>query len=112
MPLFHREMADGRWHLFSLAEQMGNIGSEVHRAILRRRQGEEKGFQYAFERALELFDLTLEDPRWSAPRKREIGRAREVFCDALWGENEYQTDLASLDTYFLQFAILARASVA
>ncbi|MBI4098410.1 MAG: hypothetical protein HY437_00040 [Candidatus Magasanikbacteria bacterium] len=111
MTFQHREMAAGRWYAFTLAEQMGNIGSEVHRAIVWRTRGEEENFQHAFERALELFDLTLDDPRWNAARKREIGRAREVFCDALWGNNEYKTNLTSLDNYFLQFGIAARADV-
>ena len=111
MSFQHYEMAAGRWYTFTLAEQMGNIGSEVHRAIMWRGRNEEKNFQNAFERALELFDLTLDDTRWNAPRKREIGRAREVFCDALWGDNEYKTNLASLDNYFLQFGIAARAAV-
>ena len=29
----HRDMAAGRWHELTLAEQLGNIGSEVSRAI-------------------------------------------------------------------------------
>lgn len=111
MTFMHQEMATGRWHTFTLAEQMGNIGSEVHRAIQWRQRGEEANFQHAFERALELFDLTLGDPRWNAARKREIGLSREVFCDALWGVNEYHTNLASLDNYFLQYGIAARSAV-
>lgn len=107
----YREIAAERWCAFSLAEQMGNIGSEVHRAIVWHGRGKGDNFRHAFERALELFDLTLGDPKWDASRKREIGRAREVFCDALWGDNEYNTDLASLDRYFLQYGIAARSGV-
>ena len=62
----------------------------------------------AFERALALLDLTLEDPRW---RKRlfEIARARELLCAAmLLGEREYGTSLEDLDRYFLAFAVAAR----
>lgn len=105
--LIHKNLASGKWNTFSLAEQMGNIGSEVSRA--RRWQGkDEKLFQSAVERALELFDLTLEDPRWHGGRLREIARSREVFCDAISGGKEYQSSLGDLDRYFLQFAFAAR----
>ena len=82
--LIHKNLGAGKWRTLSFAEQMGNIGSEVSRA--GRWQGkDEKLFQGAIERALELFDLTLEDPRWHGGRLREIARSREVFCDAKSG---------------------------
>lgn len=108
MPAMHAELAAGRWHTFSLDAQMGNIGSEVGRAIIATRAGDHQRRDGAVTRALELFDLTLIDPRWRFPRKKEIARAREVFCDALVGQNEYHTDLDSLDRYFTQFAIAAQ----
>ena len=44
--IIHKELASGKWRTLSLAEQMGNIGSEVSRA--RRWQGkDEKLFQNA-----------------------------------------------------------------
>ncbi len=61
----------------------------------------------AFERALELLDLTLADPRWRS-RLREIARARELLCDAASGGSEYGTRLDDLDRYFLAFAVAAR----
>lgn len=60
------------------------------------------------ERALELFDLTVVDPR-IAGRRREILRAREVVCDFLVGDNVYQSTPESLDRHFLAFARAARA---
>lgn len=103
---FHKELASGRWHTLSLAEQMGNIGSEVGRA--RRAEGKDEArFRGAVDRALELFGLTLADPRWRG-RLREIGRAYEVFCDAVLGGAEYGSSLADLERYFMQFAIAAR----
>ena len=79
----HKEAADGRWFKMSLMEQLGNIGSEVGRA--RKWQGkDEKIFHGAVERALDLFDLTLEDDRWKG-RWHEIARSREVFVDAIFG---------------------------
>lgn len=61
----------------------------------------------AFIRGLELFDLTISDPRWR-DRLKEITRARELFCDAVLGGLEYGTTLEDLDKYFTYFAIAAR----
>ena len=104
----HASLAAGRWQTLSLAEQLGNIGSEVGRAISAKAQDDAQRFAGAFDRALELFDLTLADPRWRGHRLREIARAREVTCDFLVGDNDYQSTAASLDGYFLQFALAAR----
>lgn len=104
----HKELACGRWYTFSLCEQLGNIGSEVSRARLS--QGKDgKRFENAVERALELFDLTLSDSRWKG-RLKEIGRAREVFCDAIFGGKEFKSSLADLERYFNNFALAALSS--
>ena len=104
--IIHKSLAEGRWGALSLSEQMGNIGSEVSRA--GRQQGKDAQlFQSATDRALELFDLTLGDSRWKG-RLREIGRAREVFCDAILGGKEYGTRLVDLQKYFDYFGMVAR----
>jgi hypothetical protein len=102
----HQSLAEGRWHSLPLAEQLGNVGSEVNRAI--RARGDQKRFDGAIFRALELLDLTLSDPRWKN-RLREIARTREVLCDAAYGTLEYNTSLEDLNEYFLHFALAARA---
>jgi len=105
---YHRELAAGRWRALSLAAQLANVGAEVGR-IVRWRGTDERLAAAAFERALELLDLTLADPRWHG-RLRELARARELLCDAVSGGPEYGTTLAELDRYFLAFAVAARAS--
>lgn len=102
----HLFLARESWAKFSLEEQLGNIGSEVSRAILSR--GEKEYYWGAVERALELFFLTIEDSRWKG-RLREIVRVKELFCAAALGSDEYKTSLEDLDTYFRYFALLARA---
>jgi len=102
----HKELAMGQWQKLSLAEQLGNIGSEVSRAA-RWEDKDEKLFWGAVERALELFDLTLSDLRWKG-RHWEIARAREVFCDAVYGGKLYKSSLQNLTHYFDIFAFAAR----
>lgn len=106
MAMVHRELAGGRWQQLSLVEQLANVGSEVGR-MRRWRDRDERLMTKAFERALELLDLTLADPRWR-DRLREIARARELLCDAATGGHEYNTTLEDLDRYFLAFAVAAR----
>ena len=82
----HRDAARGRWQSLSLAEQFGNVGSEISRAIRWSTKNPETA-QAALYRGLELFDLMLDDPqhRGSVARLREIARAREVVVDFLAG---------------------------
>ena len=105
----HRELAAGRWRELALAEQLGNVGSEVSRA-LRWQHRNAQIAQGAMHRALELLDLTLADPRWqrSVARLREIARAREVFVDFLDGPNAYCSTGLSLQRYFDAYAAASR----
>ena len=109
MAFQHKNLAKGRWQELSLAEQLGNIGSEISR-VLRWKGKDKELFENAVLRALELFDLTLEDSRWRKSL-REIARARELFCDAISGGKEYNTTLEDLERYFFNFALLARRNL-
>jgi len=101
MSYLHKNLAEGKWHKMSLVEQLANIGSEVGRAA-KWQDKDDKVFDGAVKRALELFDLTLEDTRWIG-RLREIGRLKELFCDGVMGGKEYGTTLLDLEIYFLPF---------
>lgn len=109
MLIQHTELAAGRWLTLSLAEQLGNIGSEVSRAA-RQKDNDGALFWGAVERGLELFDLTLDDSRWNG-RRSEIARAREVFCDAVYGGKQYHASLSDLVPYFNYFALIARSNI-
>ena len=68
------------WARMSLFEQMGNIGSEVGRALKAKHSGNQKRMEAAFYRGLDLFDQTA--GLWAAeksPRTKELLRAREIF---------------------------------
>ena len=90
-------------------EQLGNIGSEVGRALRARDSGNPDRAAAARDRGLELFDLTLADERW-AGRRREIARARERFVGQFLRDD--RSEVGSLEPYFLQFAVAARRSSA
>jgi len=102
----HKELAAGKWQKLSLMEQMANIGGEVSR-VLHWQNKDEKLYENAINRALELLDLTISDPRWQN-RLKEIVRTRELLCDAILGGKEYKTSLKDLNRYFFHFALAAR----
>lgn len=102
----HSDLAAGRWRELTLAEQMGNIGGEASRARLWRDRDPHM-FQGSVTRALELFDLTVADPRWRH-RLKEVLRAREVFCDATLNGKTYGVSLSQMESYFDEFAVVAR----
>ena len=103
----HKEMAGGRWMEMPLCLQMGNIGSEVSRS-LKWYQKNEKRFKVSFERALELFDLSIQCmPRAERGKLKELCRAREEFCDYFMG-NSWKTDPKKMMRYYDQFAIKGR----
>jgi hypothetical protein len=106
MTPLHTSLAEGRWQSLSLAEQLGNVGSEISRAI-RWKDKDARLFDGALTRALELLDLTLDDPRWKS-RLKELARARELVADAWCGGEQYGTLLEDLDRYFFHFALFAR----
>jgi len=107
MEFQHRSLAEGRWREFSLAEQLGNVGSEIGRAARAHAHGDEQRFDAAVRRGLELLDLTIGDPRWRM-RLKELVRAREAVADAMTGGAAYGTTWEALDRYFMQYAMAAR----
>ncbi len=105
----HRELAAGRWNLLSFAEQMANIGSEIERTISWKNKLHADFSERAFERALELIDLTVADPK-NRGRLRELLRVREAISDHFYFDNFYQTTPESWQRYFHSFLIAARGN--
>lgn len=103
----HTDVAAGRWHTLTLAEQLAHVGSEVGRAMRAWESGRTGRFERALERTLELFELTARDERWRGPRRREILRTREEFLTLFFGDPP-PNSAPGLENYFLQFATLAQ----
>ena len=99
----HKELSRGKWQKLSFFEQMANIGSEVERAINWRNKNDKEYSKMAFERALELIDLTIADKK-NRNRLREITRVREVLADYFICGNHYSSSDRSWKNYFYSFA--------
>jgi hypothetical protein len=109
MTTYHPDLAAGRWFSLSLANQLGNVGSEYERALGCKERSDKARFDHAFARLLELLDLTIADPRWKNHRLKELTRLREVICDELYNEVPEFIHPSDLRAYFLYFGILARS---
>jgi hypothetical protein len=103
----HKQLAEGRWYQLSFVEQMAHIGSEVERSLNWRAKNNIAYCQQAFERALELIDLTLEDKK-NVARLKELARLREAIADFFAGSNEFSTTESAWRKYFSFFAYAAR----
>lgn len=99
-----------RWHTLTLAEQLGNIGSEIHRIRVWKDRGDRTSTMQAFDRALECIDLSLADDRWKH-RLKEIARLREVLTDRVLDAGQYSVPFVQLEDYCMFFAMIARSQI-
>lgn len=107
MTQFNQHLTRERWFGLSLNEQLANVGSEVHRAIVWK-MSDPRRSTFAVESALELLDLTLEDSRHKkTPAMQELCRVREILGDYFYGGNEYQSSDESWEQYFGGFEYMA-----
>lgn len=93
------------WANLDEFNQMGNIGSEVGRALSAKRQNKPERMQAAFYRGLDLIDETAQ--LWAHDKKpglKELLYARELFAEAVSGNK----DNPWLEKYFMEFAVAAR----
>lgn len=109
MSIQHQNLALGKWQDLSFFEQMANIGSEVERTIKWKNKGNQDYANQAFERALELFDITVDDVK-NRKRLTEILRAREIFADFFVGGNNYNSADKQWQNYFYAFNFAARVN--
>ncbi len=80
-PLVHHKHLDSvKWNSFSKAQQLLMIASELSRAGSWMKRGDGFAVRQFDERAFELIDLTLEDPKWSG-KTRELCRFRELLAE-------------------------------
>ena len=93
-----------KWFQFSLAQQLGNIGSELARARYWEEKQDSENRDQALMRALDLLDLTLGDSRWRL-RFCELARLREVVGDWYSGLKNYHISPKELEDYCVSFTL-------
>jgi hypothetical protein len=100
-----------RWARLSFIEQLGNIGSEVGRAIIAHRNGNGAREARAIDRAIDLFSATVEVNigTENSYRLRELLRARDEFL-RLFFDGTFDRDADNIERYFMYFAYAARAA--
>ena len=98
-----------RWRQLTFNEQMGNIGSEVGRAIIAHRNGNEMRKNRAIDRAIDLFSATVEVIIGTpySYRLKEVLRARDEFLH-LFFDDTFDYDADNIERYFMNFAFAAR----
>jgi hypothetical protein len=98
----YKNLARERWFELSLIEQLANVGADVERTIRWKQKGNNEYSRTAFDRALDLIYLTVEDPK-NRGRLREILRTREALIDHFVYDNEYKTTDEQWQKYFYQY---------
>ena len=86
---------------------MANIGSEVERTILWKNKNNYDYSRKAFERGLELLDLTIADIK-NKSRLKELTRLREILVDYFLFDNQYFSSDKLWRNYFHSFNFVAR----
>lgn len=102
----HGEDARKDWQTRSITYQMGNIGSEVSRSLKWTTKGNEARANKAIDRALELFDFTIEANVKNSARLTEILKARDEFCNYFFDNNSYHTDPTKMQKYYDGFVMI------
>ncbi len=91
------------WQSHDIYYQLGNIGSEIGRAMKWKDTNRSRA-ESAADRALELLDWSLSDSK-NKKYLKEIARIREVFADSFFGDNQFAQDEQTWNLYFLPYAL-------
>jgi hypothetical protein len=105
--MIHKDLTPEKWFQCTLFEQLANVGCDISRTIEWRKKGDIDYANRSFDRALELLDLTISDPKNKGATRKELVRTREVLIDYFLYHNEYNTSDAIWHEYFLDFNFAA-----
>ena len=96
-----------KWQNLTIFEQLGNIASEISRAIVWETTMDDKTKKNSLARALELINLTLANKNLKNGLK-EITRLQELVADNYAGEKTYDVSLEDLYNCLLPFAVISK----
>ncbi len=105
---FHKSLTKEKWLSYSLMTQLGNIASEAQRALSFKARGEQERAQRSLYMCLELIDLSLEDSSWKNKAK-ELLRLREVLCDVVLEQGQFEVSPNNLISYLSNLALLSKS---
>jgi len=100
-----------KWAKLTICEQLGNIGSEVGRAINYKRNGDDDRMEGAINRALDLFLATIEvliKEKTYIHRAKEVIRMRDEFMSLFYHDHFDEKEAHKIECYFMNFAYIAR----
>jgi hypothetical protein len=100
----HTTLTPELWFKYSLLEQLANVGMDIERTIRWKSKGNQEYSEQAFERAMELLDLTIEDSKNKKGTRKELVRVREALKDHFLFDNEYRTTDEFWQSYFYDYA--------
>jgi hypothetical protein len=84
----HRTLSADKWRAFPKGSQILMVANELGRAGHWMEKGDFENVRLCYERAFELVDLTVEDPKWRM-KTRELLRFREALAESyLQKEND------------------------
>lgn len=106
MSFCHTNLSLNKWFSLPLKNQMANIGTEIFRTINYRTTNDNYS-KNSFDRAIDLLDLTIQDPK-NKKQLKELLRAREVLADYFCFNNIYNSNDKIWNDYFYQFAFSIR----
>jgi hypothetical protein len=105
---FHADLMPEQWFAYSFMMQLANVGSDVSRAIRWKNEGDIQSSEAAFQRALELLNLTILDPKNKGPKLKELCRAKELLISYfMFNVNECDFTDESWQAYFFAFSYAA-----
>ena len=103
MTALNQDLTEERWFSLPFFSQMANLGSEVSRTIKWKAKDPARS-KLAFESALELLDLTIDDEKNQKKSKLiELCRLREILADYFCFDNIYGSTDEKWNNYFYGF---------
>ncbi len=78
--VLHKSLTSEKWESYSKSKQVLMIANELNRAAGWLKKNQDQDAAQCYERAFELTDLTINDPKWCKSLK-ELLRFREILGD-------------------------------